>query len=188
MTQAGEFAANLTLTFINSSQTGIDIVHAEQLEISGFLEKNPPFDELSQEALKELAQQVEVAYYRAGSNILNFAEPLQNLYVIRRGAVETYRRSGELYNRLSDGDVFGQMGLLMNQRVRFPVKAIEDTLVYCIPFEQFRDYCDRYETFADFFESESESSSVLRKAVSAQHDNNDLTTVQVKGLMLRGRL
>ncbi|MCB1859535.1 MAG: cyclic nucleotide-binding/CBS domain-containing protein [Gammaproteobacteria bacterium] len=160
-------------------------MHAEQLEISGFLEKNPPFDELSQEALKELAQQVEVAYYRAGSNILNFAEPLQNLYVIRRGAVETYRRSGELYNRLSDGDVFGQMGLLMNQRVRFPVKAIEDTLVYCIPFEQFRDYCDRYETFADFFESESESSSVLRKAVSAQHDNNDLTTVQVKGLMLR---
>lgn len=160
-------------------------MHAEQLEIAGFLEKNPPFDELSQEALHELAQQVEVAYYRAGSDILNFAEPLQDLYVIRRGAVETYRRTGELYNRLSDGDVFGQMGLLMNQRVRFPVKAIEDTLVYCIPFEQFRDYCDRYETFADYFESESESSSLLRKAVSAQHDNNDLTTVKVKCLISR---
>ncbi|WP_428603943.1 putative nucleotidyltransferase substrate binding domain-containing protein [Sedimenticola sp.] len=160
-------------------------MHAEQLEIAGFLEKHPPFDELSQEALQELAQQVEVAYYRSGNDILNFAEPLQDLYVIRRGAVETYRRTGELYSRLSDGDVFGQMGLLMNQRVRFPVKAIEDTLVYCIPFEQFRDYCDRYETFADYFESENDSSSLLRKAISAQHDNNDLTTVKVKGLMPR---
>ncbi len=160
-------------------------MHAEQLEIAGFLEKHPPFDELSQEALHELAQQVEVAYHRAGSDILNFAEPLQDLYVIRRGAVETYRRTGELYNRLSDGDIFGEMGLLMNQRVRFPVKAIEDTLVYCIPFEQFRDYCDRFETFADYFESANERSSLLRKAVSARHDNNDLTTVKVKGLISR---
>ncbi len=160
-------------------------MHAEQIEIAEFLRKHPPFDELPQEALLELAQKVEVAYYRAGSNILNFAEPLHDLYVIRRGAVETYRRTGELYNRLTDGEVFGQMGLLMNQRVRFPVKAIEDTLVYCIPYERFQDYCDRFETFADYFESNCDNGSLLRKVVSAHHDNSDLTSVKVKGLMPR---
>jgi CBS domain-containing protein len=153
------------------------------MEIAGFLGKHPPFDELSEEALNELAQQVEVAYYRADTNILNFAEPVQDLYVIRSGTVETYRRTGELYNRLSEGGVFGQMGLLMNQRVRFPVKAIQDTLVYCIPFEQFQEYCDRYETFADFFETDN--SSLLRKAISEHHENSDFTSLKVKELLSR---
>jgi len=158
-------------------------VHAEQLEIAGFLISHTPFDELSEEALNELAQQVEVAYYRAGADILNYAEPIQDLYVIRKGAVETYRRTGELYNKLADGEVFGQVSLMMNQRVRFPVKAIEDTLVYCIPFELFQDYCDRYETFADYFETGN--SSLLRKTVSDYQDNNDLTSVKVKELITR---
>lgn len=158
-------------------------MHAEQLEIAGFLISHTPFDELSEEALNELAQQVEVAYYRAGADILNYAEPIQDLYVIRKGAVETYRRTGELYNKLADGEVFGQVSLMMNQRVRFPVKAIEDTLVYCIPFELFQDYCDRYETFADYFETGN--SSLLRKTVSDYQDNNDLTSVKVKELITR---
>lgn len=162
---------------------GIVNVHAEQLEIAGFLVNHPPFDELPEEVLNELAQQVEVSYFRKGSDILTFAEPIQDLYVIRKGAVETYRRTGELYNRLADGDVFGQVSLMMNQRVRFPVKAIEDTLVYCIPFELFKDYCDRFETFADYFESEN--SSLLRKAVSDYQENNDLTSVKVKELITR---
>jgi len=158
-------------------------VHAEQLEIAGFLVNHPPFDELPEEALKELARQVEVVYYRSGSDILNLAEPIRDLYVIRKGTVETYRRTGELYNRLTNGDVFGQVSLMMNQRVRFPVKAIEDTLVYCVPFELFQDYCDRYETFADYFESEN--STLLHKAVSGNQENNNLTSVKVKELITR---
>ena len=158
-------------------------MHAEQLEIAGFLAGHPPFDELSEEALSELARQVEVAYYRAGADILNFSEPIQDLYVIRKGAVETFRRTGELYNRLADGDVFGQMSLMMNRRVRFPVRAIEDTLVYCIPFELFQDYCDRYDAFADYFEVEDRS--LLRKAVADYQYNNDLISVKVKELITR---
>jgi CBS domain-containing protein len=158
-------------------------LHAEQLEIVGFLSHHAPFDTLSDEALSELARNIEVAYYRANTDILNFSDPVNDLFVIRKGSVETYRRTGELFNRLSEGDVFGQMGLMMNQRVRFPVKTLEDTLVYCIPVEQFRDYCERYETFADYFETGN--NSLLHKAVAVQSDNNDLTTVKLKELMKR---
>lgn len=158
-------------------------MHAEQKEILVFLSQHAPFDTLSEEALSELVRHIEVAYYRSNTDILNFSDPVNDLYVIRKGAVETYRRTGELYNRLSEGELFGQMGLMMNQRVRFPVKTLEDTLVYCIPVEQFKDYCDRYETFADFFEINS--CSRLHKAISVRQDNNDLTTIKVKELMTR---
>ncbi|MBU1459768.1 MAG: hypothetical protein KKC89_09435, partial [Gammaproteobacteria bacterium] len=46
---------------------------------------------------------------------------------------------GELYNRLSEGEVFGQFGLLRGHKVRLPARAIEDSLIYFIPgllFEQ----------------------------------------------------
>lgn len=158
-------------------------VQTEQIEIAGFLASYPPFDTLSDEAINYLATQVEIAYYRADTDILNFGEAIHDLYVIRSGAVETYRRTGELYNRLDEGSIFGQMGLLMNQRVRFPAKAIEDTLVYCIPFSVFTDYVDKYESFADYFEAEEESP--LRKVLTEQQENSALTSVKVSTLVSR---
>lgn len=158
-------------------------VHAEQLEIAGFLAQHPPFNELPETALHEIAQQVEISYYRAGRDILQFREPIQDLYVVRSGVVETFRRTGELYNRLGEGGIFGQLGLMMNRRVRFPVKALEDTLLYCIPVTLFNDLCDRFDTFADYFEAEDDA--LLRNAISAQAENNDLTTVKVKELITR---
>jgi CBS domain-containing protein len=158
-------------------------VHAEQLEIAGFLAQHPPFNELPETALHEIAQQVEISYYRAGRDILQFREPIQDLYVVRSGVVETFRRTGELYNRLGEGGIFGQLGLMMNRRVRFPVKALEDTLLYCIPVTLFNELCDRFDTFADYFEAEDDA--LLRNAISAQAENNDLTTVKVKELITR---
>lgn len=158
-------------------------MQTEQIEIAGFLGNHPPFDSLSDEAVNHLAMQVEIAYYRADTDILNFAEAIHDLYVIRSGAVETYRRTGELHNRLDEGGIFGQMGLLMNQRVRFPAKAIEDTLVYCIPFPVFTEYVDKYEPFADYFEAEDQSP--LRKVVTDQQEKSELTSVKVKTLLFR---
>ena len=158
-------------------------MHAEQLEIAGFLAQHPPFNELPETALHEIAQQVEISYYRAGRDILQFREPIQDLYVVRSGVVETFRRTGELYNRLGEGGIFGQLGLMMNRRVRFPVKALEDTLLYCIPVTLFNELCDRFDTFADYFEAEDDA--LLRNAISAQAENNDLTTVKVKELITR---
>mgnify|MGYP003131427968 CR=1 FL=1 len=158
-------------------------MHAEQLEIAGFLAQHPPFNELPETALHEIAQQVEISYYRAGRDILQFREPIQDLYVVRSGVVETFRRTGELYNRLGEGGIFGQLGLMMNRRVRFPVKALEDTLLYCIPVTLFNELCDRFDTFADYFEAEDDA--LLRNAISAQAENNDLTTVNVKELITR---
>jgi len=158
-------------------------VHAEQLEVAAFLQKHPPFQDLPEEAINEMAQQVEISYYREGRDILHFREKIDDLYVIRSGAVETFRRSGELYNRLGEGGIFGQLGLMMNHLVRFPVRALEDTLVYCIPANLFHDYCEKYDKFADYFEAED--NALLRQAITTHADNNDLITAKVKELISR---
>ncbi|MEF1340751.1 cyclic nucleotide-binding domain-containing protein, partial [Vibrio rotiferianus] len=139
-------------------------MEAEQLEVLNFISQYPPFDDLPEEHLRNIAMNAEVAYYRAGADILKKGDDIRDLYMIRSGVVEIFRRKGELYNRIDAGGLFGQMGLLMNNRVRMPAKAIEDTLVYCIPEKIFTELCDEFENFADFMELED--SARLRTAVS----------------------
>ncbi|MGR5205276.1 DUF294 nucleotidyltransferase-like domain-containing protein [Vibrio sp. PNB22_4_1] len=158
-------------------------MEAEQLEVLNFISQYPPFDDLPEEHLKNIALNVEIAYYRAGSDILKKGDDIRDLYMIRSGVVEIYRRKGELYNRFDTGGVFGQMGLLMNNRVRMPAKAIEDTLVYCIPEQIFTTLCDEFENFADFMELED--SARLRTAVSNHSDGNDFTTAKARKILSR---
>ncbi|MBP2701568.1 DUF294 nucleotidyltransferase-like domain-containing protein [Photobacterium lucens] len=158
-------------------------MEAEQIEILNFISQYPPFDNLPEAQLHELAVEIEVAYYRANTMILNTGDSIHDLFLIRSGSVEIYRREGELYNRLDEGDIFGQMGLLMNNRVRMPAKALEDTLLYCIPNALFIKLCDQYDSFADFVEVED--GARLRHAVSSQHNENDLTTSKLRTLITR---
>ena len=108
-------------------------MEAEQIEIAGFLRQYPPFSELPEEAVDSIAMQIEISYYRAGTDVYRFGDEIRDLCVIRSGAVEIYRRNGNLYNRLSEGDLFGQLGLLMGNKVRLPARAMEDSLIYFVP-------------------------------------------------------
>ncbi|CAH1583048.1 DUF294 nucleotidyltransferase-like domain-containing protein [Vibrio rotiferianus] len=156
---------------------------AELLEIYNFLVKYPPFNELPEETLNKITENIEISYYRQDTPVIHFGDQINDLYMVRSGVVEVYRRKGELYNRLDEGDLFGQMGLLTNNKVRFPVKAIEDTLLYCIPGDIFQELYDSFDSFADFVEVEN--SARLRQAVSENSDANDLTTSKVKTLLTR---
>ncbi|WP_286238152.1 DUF294 nucleotidyltransferase-like domain-containing protein [Neptuniibacter halophilus] len=158
-------------------------MHAEQVEIAGFLAQFPPFDELPEAVVNEIACQLEIAYYRAGSQILEFGSEIHDLCIIRSGAVEIYRRNGELYNRLSEGDLFGQLGLLMNNRVRLPARALEDSLIYFLPESLFTELCDNYEHFAYYVEMDEKSA--LSRAVSTQKESNDLMVSKVTALISR---
>ena len=158
-------------------------MEAEQLEVLNFISQYPPFDELPEDQLKKIALNAEVAYFRQGTEILNFGDTIRDLYMVRSGAVEIYRRKGELYNKIDAGGLFGQMGLLMNNRVRMPAKAIEDTLVYCIPEDIFNRLCNEFENFADYMELED--SARLRSAVSSHSESNDFTTAKARKILAR---
>ncbi|MFT5880608.1 MAG: CBS domain-containing protein [Moritella sp.] len=159
-------------------------MEAELLDIQHFISQHAPFDQLPEEALNEVVQSIEISYYRADSMIIEFGDKINDLYIIRSGVVEIYRRNGELYNRLDQGALFGQMGLLTNNKVRFPAKSVKDTLLYCIPESIFHDFCDRYDAFADFLEVEG--TTRLKQAVEEFNDDaSSLTSSKVKTLLSR---
>lgn len=159
-------------------------MQAEHIEIVDFLGRHQPFSELSEEQLAQVAMQVEITYFKAGSQILEFGEEIHDWYVIRSGAVEIYRRNGDLYNRLSEGGFFGEFGLLRNGRVRFPIMALEDTLVYLIPEAVFNELFDNNEAFADIVEVEDRTR--LRQAVARRReDANELMTAKIETLVKR---
>lgn len=156
-------------------------MEAELLEIKNFLSQYPPFSDLPEETLEAIAHSVEIAYYRQDTPIIRFGDHIEDLFMVRSGVVEVYRRKGELYNRLTEGGLFGQMGLLTNNKVRFPVTAIEDTLVYCIPEAMFQSLYEEHDAFADYVEVQDNAR--LRQTVSNTAEQNDLTTVKVKRLI-----
>ncbi|MCG6227302.1 DUF294 nucleotidyltransferase-like domain-containing protein [Vibrio furnissii] len=156
-------------------------MEAELLEIKNFLTQYPPFSDLPEETLEAIAHSVEIAYYRQDTPIIRFGDHIEDLFMVRSGVVEVYRRKGELYNRLTEGGLFGQMGLLTNNKVRFPVTAIEDTLVYCIPEAMFQSLYEEHDAFADYVEVQDNAR--LRQTVSNTAEQNDLTTVKVKRLI-----
>lgn len=156
-------------------------MEAELLEIKNFLSQHPPFDELEDDVLNYVTKHVEISYYREDTPVIHFGDEIHDLYMVRSGVIEVYRRKGELYNRLDEGALFGQMGLLTNNKVRFPAKAIKDSLLYCIPENVFQELYENHESFADFVEVEDNAR--LRQTVSNSNEQNDLTTSKVRTLL-----
>ena len=156
-------------------------MQAEQSEVLDFFRRHPPFSNLPDKELGDVANNVEVAYYRAQSTILQLGQDNHQWYVIRSGAVEVFRRDGQLYNRLGTGDFFGEQSLMLNRPVRFPVTALEDTLVYLIGEETFNYLFDNCEHFADFVEVEDQTR--LRQSIAKREDDNGLLTAKVDNLI-----
>lgn len=155
----------------------------EQIEILDFLRRYPPFGELPEEILHRVAMSVDVRYFKAGSKIVEFGQEAVAWYVVRSGAVEVFRRDGTLYNRLTEGGYFGEFGLLHRKRVRFPVVALEDTLLYLIPEPVFGELFETNEQFAD--QVETEDRTRLRQVVSRREESNQLLSATIDSLITR---
>ncbi|MCS3903816.1 CBS domain-containing protein [Methylohalomonas lacus] len=157
-------------------------MEVELLDIRQHMGGFPPFDMIDDDLLDEVAGQIEVAYFKAGSDILVYDQEIHHLCYIRSGAVEVYRRNGDLYNWLDEGDIFGHFGLMRNNRVRFPVRAMEDTLIYFIPEVLFEKLCESNDNFADFVELERPR---LQATIEEQKKNNDMMITRVRKLVSR---
>jgi CBS domain-containing protein len=155
----------------------------EQLEILQFLQGQPSLASLPEEALHRVAKAVDVRYFKAGSPIIGFGQPAEFWFLVRSGAVEVFRRDGTLYNRLTEGGHFGEAGLLQKKKVRFPVVALEDSLLYLVPEPVFSELFDTQEAFAD--QVETEDRTRLRQVMSQREESNQLMSATVDTLIGR---
>ncbi|MFI8746415.1 DUF294 nucleotidyltransferase-like domain-containing protein [Pseudomonas sp. NPDC077186] len=156
----------------------------ELIEIRDHLKRFPPFDKLPEETLGEVSRQVQVGYFKADSEILAPGAPIHELHYVRSGAVEIHRRSGELHNRLTEGEIFGQAGLMGGNRVRLSARALEDSLIYFIPGVLFHQLCEQFDSFADFVELVGQSR--LKSALEdSQGKASELMKITVRKLVTR---
>ncbi|MPW35670.1 putative nucleotidyltransferase substrate binding domain-containing protein [Vibrio sp. B1Z05] len=155
-------------------------MEVELFEIKQFLAQYPPFNDLPDDTLNQIALATEISYIRKGELVVSLGEAISDFFVVRSGVVEISKRNGSLYNRLDEGAIFGQMALLSNGKVLFPATAIEDCLLYCIPSDTFQSLYDNFDSFADFVALDD--GKRLRRAI-ANNDDNDLTTAKVTSLI-----
>mgnify|MGYP000190829877 CR=1 FL=1 len=154
----------------------------ELLDIRRHLGAHPPFDGLTDDQLDDIANQVEISYYRAGSQILASNQPINALLYVRSGAVEVYRRSGDLFDRLGEGSLFGHYGLLRGRRAQYPAIAIEDTLIYAIDADGFDQLYETDSDFADFIEL---GRPRMAGGTETHTQNNDRMATRIRKLVTR---
>ena len=106
-------------------------------EATVFLRGTPPFDALPQPMFDQAARQLEVVERASGTLLAQSGgEPLQHLYVIRRGSVRL-ERDGHTLQVLEEGETFGYTSLITGHATLDVV--VEEDLQACrIPADVFR--------------------------------------------------
>ncbi len=126
-------------------------ISVEVQEIKDYLATCVPFDQLPEALLSKAAQNIQISYYRKGSeaSVLDYQKP--QLYIVRTGAFEVRSDTGELVDRVDEGGYFGYPSLLTGDAISNQVAVLEDGLLYQIDEETFSYLRSQSRPFERFF-------------------------------------
>jgi CBS domain-containing protein len=103
---------------------------------AAFLAQHPPFSELDEHELAELADGLqEVAFPQGRAVLVEDAAPAGAVYVICAGAMDLVHES-QVVDVLEPGECFGHPSLLTGLAPAFTVRAHEDSTCLLIPYEK----------------------------------------------------
>lgn len=125
-------------------------------DVTEFLRNVPPFQELDESTLRNIAGTVSMEFYPKGSTILQQEGPASEyLRIVRKGAVKVFIRSGKhdevAIDSRTEGDTFGFLSLVSGDKSRANVVAIEDTTCYLISKENILKLLETHPVFAEYF-------------------------------------
>jgi CBS domain-containing protein len=142
-----------------------------------------PFHALPAALFDEVARNLEVGLFPAGTQLGRVGgEPLQHLYVIRKGAVHI-ERDGRTLQVLEEGEAFGFTSMI-TEKATLDVFVDEDLLAYRLPAEDFRKLLGDARFAGHFTEQ-------LSERLKASLEHSPVATFQPDlampvGLLLRG--
>ncbi len=123
-----------------------------------------PFSLLDDERRSRLENAMEMAYFEAGTVILEARHPAQFVYLVHKGAVleldPTLPTEAGRLGVYSTGDLFGALSVL-NGRSRYRFVTEEETLCYLIPAALFKTLCEEQKEFDDYFRQRLASKNQL---------------------------
>ncbi|WP_040976703.1 DUF294 nucleotidyltransferase-like domain-containing protein [Necropsobacter massiliensis] len=121
-----------------------------------FIAQVPPFNHLPDNLIKQIAHNIEIRYVPKGETIVGeVRSENEYLYIVRIGAVEQIhlcgQLSGQLRARLENGDSFG-FGIFDHQaQDKYQAYALENSLIYQVPFRLLNDILKAYPEYAAYF-------------------------------------
>ncbi|OYW96410.1 MAG: signal transduction protein [Alishewanella sp. 32-51-5] len=121
----------------------------EVTEVSKFLARTTPFDQLDSAQLAELALQLSVYYCQAGENVEIAHE---RLLIIRTGIFALYSDQQQLLTKLEEGDFYGYQLLLTGLADNDQLICEEDGLLFWLPADAFHQLRYQYKNIDIFFQ------------------------------------
>lgn len=123
-----------------------------------FLKKTPPFQFLEDTLLKGVAGSLSLQFYPKDSIILRQGEsPVEAVWIIKKGnvRVSVTMDNGEdvIVDYRGEGDNFGFLSLIGNERQKTTVIAIDDTICYLLGKDKMKELLDRSPALAEYFMS-----------------------------------
>ncbi|WP_397446405.1 DUF294 nucleotidyltransferase-like domain-containing protein [Polaribacter sp. R77954] len=118
--------------------------------ILDFLKNYPPFYFLNTDELLEISKEIEVIYLDINEVLFTQQEHLKKFfYVVKDGAVGLFHQN-KLVDKCDEGDVFGLRAFVQNDVYALDAKAIEESILYCIPLTIFGDIIQKHEKVMAF--------------------------------------
>ncbi len=116
--------------------------------LSNMVRTSPVFSDLDEEIQRDAVRAFRKKDVRLGETILRQGEHPKGLYVILSGEVDVsvQRDDGsiETLNQLAEGDVFGEMGLFLNQPAMATVTALKNCTLLRLSRRMFERFCTRH--------------------------------------------
>ncbi len=107
------------------------------LDPVAYVRSTPPFHALPPALFDGAARGLEVAFYPAGERLVQVGgQPLEHLYLIRKGSVRL-ERGGQILQVLEEGETFGYTSLITGEAT-LDVAVEDDLLAYRLPGVEFR--------------------------------------------------
>lgn len=163
-------------------------MHIEQLEVIDFLKTCAPLDTVSEEDLIRLAESIETVYRRAGSMILSAGEEINEVFLIRKGAVTVRDLNGQVHMQLDSGSWMGHSALFQKGIMHLSMESSEDCLLYVFPAATIHHVMAEYETVKNYFSTQK--SLRLQQAILDYRGDSQtqLISSQIEDIKLRTSL
>lgn len=125
--------------------------------IFDFMKAYPPFNLLPDDTLMQVSERVQVQYKKPQSVVFEQGgEPGLHIFMVREGAIQLFRETEAdtiLVEQCDEGDVFGIRPMLAEEAYALTAKAAEETLLYAINIEGFRQVLEAHPQVAYYLAS-----------------------------------
>lgn len=125
-----------------------DVLVQEAAITSQMLMRCDVFKHLTPRSLAEMADHLVSETFEAGTSVIKEGDAGDKFYLIRQGEVKVLRGSDQqLLATLGEGDFFGEMALLLDQPRNASVVTTEDTVLYSLSQDQFKQAISQQASF-----------------------------------------